>query len=347
MPDPRFFETGLKLDLDQVTELTDCRFVESGHLALNAKGSGFIEACAPLSFSGDAALGLGRAAYFSDRRYLSALHRTAAEYVFVPPDFADHVPEGRIALICDHPQAAWARVATQLYRTRTHEGPQAIHPSARCEAGVELGVGVVLGQGVEIGAGTRIEAYAVIGPGCRIGRGGRIGAHATVFCALIGDRVQLASGAHIGESGFGVSGDARGLVDVPQLGRVIVQDDVSIGAGSCVDRGAFDDTIIGEASKIDNMVQIAHNVRLGRHCVVAAHSGLSGSVTVGDGAMFGGRAGIIDHIDIGAGAKVAAGASVFKDVPAGTMVSGFPAKPSRQFLREVIWLEKNAIKDKG
>lgn len=342
MPDPRFFDVGAKLDIDQAAALTQSRLAQP-----DAKGSGFIEACAPLSFSGDAGLGAGRAAYFSDRRYLAQLHRTAAEYVFVTPDFAGHVPASSVALICAQPQAAWSRVAGRLYRPRVHAGDKAIHPSARLEDGVHLGVGVVIGQDVEIGAGTRIEAYAVIGPGCRIGRDGRVGAHATVFCALVGDRVQLASGARIGEAGFGVSGDARGLVDVPQLGRVILQDDVSIGAGTCVDRGAFDDTVIGEATKIDNMVQIAHNVRLGRSCIVAAHSGLSGSVVVGDGAMFGGRAGIIDHITIGPGAKVAAGASVFKDVPPGITVSGFPARPSRQFLREMVWLEKNAIKDKG
>lgn len=342
MPDPRFFEVGVKLDIDQVLALTQGRLAQP-----EAKGSGFIEACAPLSFSGDSSLGLGRAAYFSDRRYLALLHRSAAEYIFVASDFAGHAPAHSITILCAQPQAAWARVAGQLYHMRVHDGAQAIHPTARLEPGVELGVGVVLGQDVEIGAGTRIEAYTVIGPGCRIGRHCRIGAHATVFCALIGDRVHLASGARIGEAGFGVSGDARGLVDVPQLGRVILQDDVSVGAGTCIDRGAFDDTIIGEASKIDNMVQIAHNVHMGRNCIVAAHSGLSGSVSVGDGAMFGGRAGIIDHIDIGPGAKVAAGASVFKDVPAGVTVSGFPARPSRQFLREMVWLEKNAIKDKG
>ncbi|HWU50773.1 MAG TPA: UDP-3-O-(3-hydroxymyristoyl)glucosamine N-acyltransferase [Asticcacaulis sp.] len=342
MPDPRFFEVGTKLDLDQALTLTQARLVRP-----DAKGSGFIEACAPLSLSGDVSLGVGRAAFFGDRRYLAQLHRTAAEYVFVTADFVDHAPRTVTAIICAQPQAAWSRVAGRLYRPRVHDGAQAVHPSARLEEGVQLGVGVVIGQDVEIGAGTRIEAYAVIGPGCRIGRDGRIGAHATVYCALLGDRVQLASGARIGEAGFGVSGDARGLVDVPQLGRVILQDDVSIGAGTCVDRGAFEDTVIGEATKIDNMVQIAHNVHLGRNCIVAAHSGLSGSVVVGDGAMFGGRAGIIDHITIGPGAKVAAGASVFKDVPSGVTVSGFPARPSRQFLREMVWLEKNAIKDKG
>ncbi|MBW8734856.1 MAG: UDP-3-O-(3-hydroxymyristoyl)glucosamine N-acyltransferase, partial [Asticcacaulis sp.] len=236
MPDLRFFEVGSKIDVDQAALLTSARLTMP-----ERKGSGFIEACAPLSFSGGDVPdreGRGVAAFFSDRRYLAQLTSTRAEFVFVTEGFADKVPPTSVALVCASPQAAWSRLAATLYTPRAHEGP-AIHPSAKLEDGVHLSVGVVVGQDVEIGAGTRIDAYAVIGPGCRIGRNARIGAHATVSCALIGDRVRLASGVHIGEAGFGVAGDARGLVDVPQLGRVILQDDVSIGAGTCVDRGAF------------------------------------------------------------------------------------------------------------
>ena len=338
MPDLRFFDVGSKIDLDRVAELTFSRLVRPEN-----KGSRSVSACAPLSLGGK-----GTAAFFSDRRYLMNLHRTLAEYVFVSEDFVEHVPEASTALVTTSPQASWSRLAAHLYRPQRHDGQERIHPSVVCEDDVEIGIGAVIGQNVEIGKGTRIEAYSVIGPGCRIGRNCLIGAHSTVYCALIGDRVRLASGVRIGEAGFGVSGDSQGLVDVPQLGRVVLQDDVSIGAGTCVDRGAFEDTIIGEATKIDNMVQIAHNCQIGRNCIIAAHAGFSGTVIVGDGAMFGGRAGIIDHIKIGTGAKVAAGACVFKDVPAGTMVSGFPARPSRQFLREMVWLEKNAnSKDKG
>ena len=129
-------------------------------------------------------------------------------------------------------------------------------------------------------------------------------------------------------------------MDVPQLGRVILQDHVSIGALTCVDRGAWEDTVIGENTKIDNLVQIAHNVRLGRNCVLAGHVGLSGSVTVGDGVMFGGKAGIADHLTIGAGAQIAAGAGVMHDVPAGERWAGSPAKPIRRFMREAAWLAK-------
>ncbi len=343
MPDLRFFDIGSKIGLDQVAAITSSRLASP-----DRRGSGSVTACAPLALSGAGFSGEGKASYFSDHRYLNSLHRTVAEFVFVPEKYVEHVPETSVPLIVASPQAAWARLASRLYSQRVHAGTAAIHPSAKLEQGVSLGVGVVIGQDVEIGAGTRIEAYAVIGPGCRIGRDCRIGAHATLFCTLIGDRVQILSGARIGESGFGVSGDAQGLVDVPQLGRVILQDGVSIGAETCIDRGAYEDTVIGESTKIDNMVQIGHNCRLGRNCIVAAHSGLSGSVTVGDGAMFGGRAGIIDHIEIGTGAKVAAGAVVYKDVDPGATVSGFPARPSRQFLREMVWLEKNASnKDKG
>ena len=343
MPDQRFFDIGSKIDLDQAAALSFTR-----QALPDAKGSGFIEACSPLSFAVGASGGeggRGKAAFFADRRYLKHLRRTQAEFIFVPEAFLDDVPKTSIALIAAAPQAAWSRLAARLYRTKMHEGAAAIHPTARLEEGVEIGVGVVIGQGAVIGAGTRIEAYAVIGPGVQVGRGCYIGAHASVQCALIGDRVKLQAGTRIGEAGFGVSGDARGLVDVPQLGRVILQDDVSIGSETCVDRGAYDDTVIGEGTKIDNQCQIGHNTHLGRNCILAAQCGLSGSVRVGDGAMFGGGVGTVDHIEIGAGAKMAAGAKCYKDVPAGMMVAGDPAKPSRQHLREVVWLEKNAAKD--
>ena len=340
MPDQRFFDISSKIDLDQAAAISFTRQAVPGE-----KGSGFIEACSPLSSTG--ASGRGQVAFFADRRYLKQLKRTQAEFIFVPEAFVDDVPKTSIALVAAAPQAAWSRVAAKLYRTKMHEGPAAIHPSVRLEEGVEIGVGVVIGQGASIGAGTRIEAYAVIGPGVQVGRDGFIGAHASVHCALVGDRVKLQAGVRIGEAGFGVSGDARGLVDVPQLGRVILQDDVSIGSETCIDRGAYDDTIIGEGTKIDNQCQIGHNTHIGRNCILAAQCGLSGSVKVGDGAMFGGGVGTVDHIEIGAGARMAAGAKCYKDVPAGMLVAGDPAKPSRQHLREVVWLEKNAAKDRG
>jgi UDP-3-O-[3-hydroxymyristoyl] glucosamine N-acyltransferase len=132
------------------------------------------------------------------------------------------------------------------------------------------------------------------------------------------------------------------MVDVPQLGRVILQDGVSVGACSCIDRGAWDDTVVGENTKIDNLVQIAHNVRIGRNCLLAAFTGISGSVVIGDGAMFGGRAGVADHLQVGAGAKIGAAAAVMRDVPAGETWAGQPARPLRNWLREIAWLGRAA-----
>ena len=150
------------------------------------------------------------------------------------------------------------------------------------------------------------------------------------------------SGARIGEPGFGAAGSRAGPIDVPQLGRVILQDGVSVGANTCIDRGAYDDTVVGENTKIDNLCMIGHNCVIGRNGLMAAHTGLSGSVTVGDGVMFGGKAGVGDHLNIGEGARVAAGAGVLQDIPAGETWSGYPAKPLRQFLREAVWLAKQA-----
>jgi UDP-3-O-[3-hydroxymyristoyl] glucosamine N-acyltransferase len=207
---------------------------------------------------------------------------------------------------------------------------------------VRFGPGVVVGTGARVGRGSRIGPNTVIGPGVQIGRDCIIGANVSLNFALVGDGVKLSSGVRIGEAGFGAAVSADGPVDVPQLGRVVIQDRVTIGANSCVDRGAFDDTVVGEGTKIDNLVMIAHNCVIGRNCLMAAFTGISGSVTVGDRAVFGGRAGVGDHLKIGEGARIAGGAGVLKDVPPGETWSGYPAKPLRESLREAVWLAKQA-----
>jgi UDP-3-O-[3-hydroxymyristoyl] glucosamine N-acyltransferase len=201
---------------------------------------------------------------------------------------------------------------------------------------------VVIGAGAAIGAESEIGPNAVIGPGVAIGRRCKIGARVSIAFALIGDEVSILAGAVLGEQGFGVAGDASGPIDVPHLGRVIVQDRVTLGANSTIDRGVFNDTIIGEASKIDNLCHVAHNCVLGRGVLVAAFAGISGSTIVGDGVTMGGRVGVADHRTIGAGATIAGGAAVFQDVPKGEVWSGYPAKPLRKWLREAAWLSRKA-----
>ena len=178
------------------------------------------------------------------------------------------------------------------------------------------------------GAGTVIGPTAVIGPDVRIGRNCAIGAGTTITHALIGDRVIIHPGARIGQDGFGHLPGVRGHDKVPQIGRVVIQDDVEIGANATIDRGAIRDTVIGEGTKIDNLVQIAHNVEIGRRCLLAAQTGISGSSVVGDYVMMGGQVGVADNMNIGTGASIAASAGVAWDIPAGKKYGGTPAEPA-------------------
>ncbi|MES1157128.1 MAG: UDP-3-O-(3-hydroxymyristoyl)glucosamine N-acyltransferase [Alphaproteobacteria bacterium] len=260
----------------------------------------------------------------------------------IAPAAAHLAPNAGALILSDHPRATFARLVVQLARPRGFDGAAAIHPSAKLEAGAKVAPGVVIGANAEIGAGAEIGPNAVIGPGVAIGRRTRIGASASVMFALIGDDVSIAAGARIGEIGFGVAGGAGGPVDMPHLGRVIIQDRASIGANTTVDRGVFDDTVIADDAKIDNLCQIAHNVVVGRGALIAAFGGISGSTQIGDGVMMGGRVGVTDHRVIGARAILAAGSAVLQDVPAGETWAGYPAKPIRKWLREAAWINRKA-----
>ncbi|WP_374570499.1 UDP-3-O-(3-hydroxymyristoyl)glucosamine N-acyltransferase [Phenylobacterium sp.] len=335
MPDPRFFENLGPVSLAELAEVTGAR------LARPELGEALVQSVAIL-----AKATADSVTYLSDRKLAGLLSETHAGACFVTERDAAAVPETCAALVTPAPQAAYALAAGRLHRPRLLGPGPAVSPEAVLEEDVVLAPNVVIGPGVRIGARTTIGAGAVIGPGVAIGRDCMISAGAVIGFALIGDRVKILANAAIGEAGFGATPGPKGLIDIPQLGRVILQDGVTIGATSCVDRGAWEDTIVGENTKIDNVVHIAHNVRVGRNCAMAAYTGISGSVTIGDGVMFGGRAGVADHVNISSGARVGAAAGVMRDIPPGETWSGYPAKPLREWMRETAWLTKMARRRK-
>jgi UDP-3-O-[3-hydroxymyristoyl] glucosamine N-acyltransferase len=335
-PDARFFETLAPVSLAELAGLTGARLTRGDPSVRVAR-------VAPLGAAAADAI-----AFLGDRKHSAALADSEAGACFVTEALAGHANTSCAVLVTPTPHAAYVVAANHLHRSRTHPvGAPAVHPDAMLEDGAVLAAGVTVGPGASIGRGSQICAGAVIGPGVAIGRDCYVGPNAVVGFALIGDRVRIYAGAIIGEAGFGATAGAAGVVDVPQLGRVILQDGVTVGANSCVDRGAYDDTVIGENTKIDNLVQIAHNVVIGRNCVFAAHCGISGSVTIGDGCMFGGRVGIADHLTIGAGARIAAASGVAKNIPVGEAWGGTPARPVRQWIRETAWTAAMAQRRAG
>ena len=284
--------------------------------------------------------------FLDNRRYADALTATQAGAVLVHPDLVDRVPEGCVAIVTETPYLGWAR-ATALFHPAPPVRP-GIHPSAVVDPAAlidptaEIGPLAVIGARAEIGAGCRVGAGAVIGDGVVLGADCRVGAQAGISHAVLGKRVYVYPGARIGQEGFGFATGPTGMVSVPQLGRVLIEDDVEVGANSTIDRGSAQDTVIGMGSRIDNLVQIGHNVRVGRFCVIVAQVGISGSTTLEDFVVVGGQAGIAGHLTVGRKARLAAQSGVMADVPIGADMAGTPAQPARSFFRQVAALKRLA-----
>ncbi len=282
--------------------------------------------------------------FFENRKYLAALSETQAAAVFVAQSWAGRVPEHTVPLISKDPYRSFAKSLELFFpdagfpKVAGTEAP--IGPGAMIEDGAIIEAGAIVGPEAQIGRGTRIAAGAVVGYRAAIGRDCFVGPGAAITHALIGNGVIIHGGARIGQDGFGFAMGPGGHYKVRQIGRVIIQDNVEIGANTSIDRGALKDTVIGEGTKIDNLVQIAHNVVIGRHCVIAAQTGISGSTVLEDFVAMGGQCGTVGHIRIGMGAQIAAQSGVHCDIPRGQVWGGYPAKPIMSWKREAALLKR-------
>jgi UDP-3-O-[3-hydroxymyristoyl] glucosamine N-acyltransferase len=286
----------------------------------------------------------GEISLFSDAKYAAAFARTRASVVITDRKLAAHEHNGTWLLLSPNPRLAFAQVGHMFYPAAPlREGlqpTQPLHPRASVGHGTQIGQGGEIRADAKIGANCSIGPNVVIGQGVEIGDNCIIGPNCTITHALIGSRVVFGPGVSIGNAGFSFVPGPKGLLRVPQLGRVVIEDDVEFGANCVVDRGAIGDTHIGRGCRFDGLIHVGHNVQMGQFCIVVAQAGIAGSTVIGPGVMIGGQAGIADHLTIGAGARLAARAGVTQDVPPGETVGGYPAQPVKQWHRQVVWLKK-------
>ncbi len=328
MADRRFFSYAGPFRLAEIAEMT---------------GAELVNCSDPLCEITDvAALDQARAgdlSFLENRRYLPALDQTTASACFISRPFVERAPKNVTLLVTDRPRRNFARISRLFYpdegATPGIHATAVIDRTAEIGDGCQIDAGAVIGRGAKIAAGAWIGANVVVGDAVTISAGTRIGANASLSHCDIGARCLIYPGARIGQPGFGFEVDASGPLKMPQLGRVIIEDDVEVGANTTIDRGAGPDTIIGRGTMIDNLVQIGHNVEIGKGCIIVAQVGIAGSSKLEDHVVLGGQVGVAGHITIGTGVQVAAQSGVNKSIPAGAVMGGSPTVPMREFRRQV------------
>lgn len=335
MPDPRFYAAAGPFTLAEIAAAVAAR------LPAGADPSAKLHDVAPLG-----AATARHLSFLDNRKYLDAFAATGAGACIAPGALAHRAPPGTTVLASDAPYKAYARAAALFHPVAAPE--PGVHPAAVVDPAALLAedcrieAGAVIAAGARIGARCLVGANATVGPGVEVGDETRIGAGASLSHCLVGARVTIYPGARIGQDGFGFAPDPQGHVKMPQLGRVVIGDDVEIGANTTIDRGSGPDTVVGQGCRIDNLVQIAHNVRIGRGCVIVAQSGIAGSTAVGDFVQVGGQAGLVGHLAIGAGARIAGQSGVIRDIEPGATYGGTPAVPIRSWHRQTAALARLA-----
>ena len=339
MADQRFFTRSKPFTLAKLVEIGQCQ-LHTPVPSEVSEGTEFV-GVAPLEQANK-----DQITVLHNKKYLKDLLISKAGVVILHPSNVSHATQNITILLSESPYRAFALIAAAFYpdafSVAMNSYDQPIHPSAKLGANCQIEPGVVIGANAEIGNNVYIAANSVIGKSVTIGEGTAIGANVTISHSLIGRNVVIYPGAKIGQAGFGFYMDESGHIQVPQLGRVIVEDGVEIGSNTTIDRGSLQDTIIGAGARIDNLVQIAHNVQIGKGCVIVAQVGISGSTKVGDYCAIAGQAGLTGHLNIGARAKIAAQSGVMRDIKDGVVVGGSPAVAASQWHRQTVALAKIA-----
>ncbi|MDR2098418.1 MAG: UDP-3-O-(3-hydroxymyristoyl)glucosamine N-acyltransferase [Rickettsiales bacterium] len=343
----RFYDIIAEITLGEIERLTGAKLADESRRGFKVTNLGSLErmdgrSVIYVAFDSAAAKSLNM-----DAKYRELLKGATAGAAFVDERGARLLPACVIPLVTPDPKLAFIRLTEYMYKDkaiamRGVSERASIHPSVefKDKGRVHVGDFAVLEEGVSLGADCYIGAGAKIKAGVAMGDGCIIRENAVVSHAVLGDNVRVGEGTVIGGNGFGWHSGPSGHTWVPQLGRVVLESGVDIGSNTCVDRGAIGDTVIGAGTKIDNLVQVAHNVRIGRNCIFAGMSGIAGSTVIGDWTLVGAQAGISGHLTIGAGSQIGASAGVIQDLPPGSKVAGYPAVPAREFLKQAALMKR-------
>ena len=335
MADTQFYINNGPFTLQRIEEICEAQLADKSKAQTEVK-----EVASMLKAGAD------EICFFYDKKAKEKAAEIRATACVTTAELEAFVPAGVIKLIAANPKVAFLKLMQAMYAEKTPRGNIAstakIHPSAIICEDTFVGEYAVIGEKVRIGSHCQIEAGVVIADGCQIGDNCRIGANASIAYTIMGNDCYVYTGARIGQDGFGFQVINGKHQRIPQVGRVIIGNDVEIGANACVDRGALDDTVIGDGCRIDNLVQVAHNDKLGKGCVVVAQTGIAGSCTFGDYVVCGGQTGFADHLTIGSGAQIGAQSGLIKDVEPGAIMMGYPAIPIKRFYASSCNFAENA-----
>ncbi len=337
MADKVFYEYSGKKSIKEIVKITGAELLTAGRENEQIENICSIESA-----------GAEDLCFFYDKKNKGKAQDIKAKACITINELAGLIPEGIIVLTIDNPKHAFIKLVEAFYAERHPKQEIAksafIAKTAKLGKNCFVGPHAVIEEEVIIGDNCIIEANAVIARGCKIGNNCRIGNNASIAYCLMGDSCYVYTGARIGQDGFGFSVINGEHKRIPQIGRVIIGNDVEVGANTCIDRGALDDTIIGNGCRIDNLVQVAHNDRIGNYCILVAQTGIAGSCTFGDYVVCGGQTGFADHVKVGSGAQIGAQSGVMRDIEPGAIVMGTPTVPFKDFMRQVAFLQKNSKK---